>query len=229
MGGYSQIKAEMALIKASLNSTTTYRYIHMMSGTCFPIKDKEFVYNFFIGKDGQFVTLELEERGKESYKGRFEFYHFFQDRCIRNEKNFWSTLNNGLVRVQKMFRIKKHVDVRIYHGSNWFSITYDAAKYVVDREKEIKKLFEYGCFVDELFLQTILMNSKFRSSIIENNLRLIDWNRGDPYVWTVTDFDELINSDCLFARKFDENKSASLITKLMCEIHKSDYMRCLGE
>ena len=35
------------------------------------------------------------------------------------------------------------------------------------------------------------------------NQRLIDWKRGNPYTWRKQDFDELVNSDLLFARKFD--------------------------
>ena len=36
-------------------------------------------------------------------------------------------------------------------------------------------------------------------------VRKIDWNRGNPYVWTNDDFDELMRSDAIFARKFDNS------------------------
>lgn len=33
----------------------------------------------------------------------------------------------------------------------------------------------------------------------------IDWKRGNPYVFTIDDYDELVDSGMLFARKFSED------------------------
>ena len=45
--------------------------------------------------------------------------------------------------------------------------------------------------------------------------RLIDWERGKPYTWgslsPEDDFDTLMNSHCLFARKFDERVNFDII------------------
>ena len=46
-------------------------------------------------------------------------------------------------------------------------------------------------------------------------MRYIDWNRGGPYVWKSCDFPELIDSDFLFARKFDSNIDADVIKKII--------------
>ena len=45
-------------------------------------------------------------------------------------------------------------------------------------------------------------------------MRKIDWERGNPYVWHEKDYDELINSEYLFARKFDENVDKNIIDKI---------------
>ena len=45
-------------------------------------------------------------------------------------------------------------------------------------------------------------------------LRLIDWNRGTPYVFRDEDFDVLINSEMLFARKFDWNVDKKIIKRI---------------
>lgn len=52
------------------------------------------------------------------------------------------------------------------------------------------------------------------------NMRLIDWKRGNPYVWTDKDIFELKNTPYLFARKFDIDKSKSIIDKLKKMIDK---------
>ena len=63
---------------------------------------------------------------------------------------------------------------------------------------------------DEFFLQTLVWNHPdFRAALYsekdeyEGCMRLIDWKRGNPYVWTIADKEELEQSNRLFARKFD--------------------------
>lgn len=54
-----------------------------------------------------------------------------------------------------------------------------------------------------------------------NNLRLIDWTRGGhghPHVFTAEDYDMLVSSDQLFARKFDENTDRQIIDSLCAHL-----------
>ena len=44
-------------------------------------------------------------------------------------------------------------------------------------------------------------------------MRLVDWNRGNPYTWQSQDYNELIASDRLFARKFS-SKEKELIEQI---------------
>lgn len=45
-------------------------------------------------------------------------------------------------------------------------------------------------------------------------MRLIDWNRGAPYTFRMSDFDEIKNSDMLFCRKFDANVDDIIIHQI---------------
>lgn len=45
--------------------------------------------------------------------------------------------------------------------------------------------------------------------------RLIDWNRGNPYVWHSDDYDLIKSSPCMFARKFDLNVDSEIIEKVI--------------
>ena len=60
--------------------------------------------------------------------------------------------------------------------------------------------------------------SPYRENIINNSLRYIDWKRGNPYVFTLYDYEELINTKCLFARKFDEKISIEIVHELHANI-----------
>lgn len=83
---------------------------------------------------------------------------------------------------------------------------------------------------DEIFLQTIVINSPFRNNVISmdyNNdysiiKRLIDWKRGNPYTYKSEDFEEIIQSDCLFARKFDASVDQKIVKKIKEHLFSGD-------
>ena len=74
---------------------------------------------------------------------------------------------------------------------------------------------------DELFLQTLVFDSPFRDNLYYDNdagryynMRFIDFQRGNPYVFRESDFDMLLNRQELFARKFDWNTDNKIVEKI---------------
>ena len=51
-------------------------------------------------------------------------------------------------------------------------------------------------------------------------MRFIDWNKGNPYIFRSIDFEQLMSSDRMFARKFDENRDNEIIMKLQKYIER---------
>lgn len=51
-------------------------------------------------------------------------------------------------------------------------------------------------------------------------MRLIDWDRGRPYTFRKEDYDEIMASDCFFARKFDEKVDFDIVELIYNEIKK---------
>ena len=107
------------------------------------------------------------------------------------------------VRAQKFVRYKRKEFIPLYKGANWVSITDDLLQYILICEDMIKKMFYYTICADEIFLQSIAMNSPYRNTIVENYYREIDWVRGDPYIYRKEDVPQLLSSSAFFARKFD--------------------------
>ena len=107
----------------------------------------------------------------------------------------------------------------IYRGSQWFSITHQFAVYILQHRKWIRKQFRWTTCLDEVFIQSILMKSPFRSSLLPN-MRLIDWRRrpikANSYISRNEDFEMIKNSDCLFARKFDAEIIGLVFNELCC-------------
>ena len=128
-----------------------------------------------------------------------------------------------------------------FFGSNWFAFTQDTARYIVDFVNTNPGYVRYKRFTenaDETFLHTILMNSPRQTNVYDyekyvewlkvrkgtdlfyaghTSLRYMDWSeRGKPKPATLdmSYFDELKNSDYLFARKVDEVVSAQLLDEI---------------
>lgn len=106
-------------------------------------------------------------------------------------------------------------------GANWFSISHALAEYVVENRKFIRDNFKYTFCGDEMFLQTLVWNSKFKNLINQNNYcgsasicRYIDWKRGGPYTFHDEDYEELMNCGQLFARKFNWEEDKNNIKDL---------------
>ncbi len=100
-------------------------------------------------------------------------------------------------------------DFSIFGGITWWSITRDAAIYTLDQHfnnKRYQNFFRYTLIPDEMYFQTILLNSPFAKSCVNNDLRDIEWNGGDgthPIIFKTEHINRLKESSDLFARKFD--------------------------
>ena len=111
----------------------------------------------------------------------------------------------------------KKFNMEIKYGSNWFSITDNLARYILENEELIRKMFSHGICVDEHFMQTLVYNSKYKKDLYKDgNLRLIVWekNNNSPNVLTIKDYNKIMNSNKLFARKFKEDVDMDIVDKI---------------
>jgi len=76
---------------------------------------------------------------------------------------------------------------------------------------------KYTFCPEELYFQTVIMNSKYAKNVSNNNLRYIDWNPSrvgkdstSPAILDLNDLEKIKNSNMLFARKFDTPNSDEL-------------------
>lgn len=220
-GHYSQIRTELLLFKTA-RKNGKYSYFHLISGSDLPLKSQEYIHDFFEKNKGlNAISFSPTSTSSEDIKFKSERYYFF---CKHHKCTDWFSEKIGkrLFRysllIQSKIGIKRHHTVQIYKGSNWVSLTSDVVDYVLSNRLLIWKLFRFIWCADELFIQTLIMNSKFKNLLLtEGNLRTIDWNRGWPYVWgqnTSEDFYELSNSSNLFARKFSYMQFPELVHRI---------------
>jgi len=219
-GDCTQIFSELALYKLA-HAHGPYGYYHLMSGICMPIKSQAFIHNFFeLHKGTEFLGL-MQNAWRT--KSKMMYFHLFTKHLrgygVRSKiENF---LNSIIVFIQKLLSIIR-ADNKIKvmaKGANWSSLTQDAVSYILSNEDYIRQRFKYTYACDEVYKPTLLLNSPFADKLYSKTdeykgcLRKVDWERGNPYIWQLKDYDELINSDMLFARKFS-SQHWDLVEKL---------------
>lgn len=218
-GECTQIKCELLLLKEATKSK--YSYYHLLSGVDLPLKNQDQIHEFFDNCGGKdFVHFCYHHEVDNHIIDRVKYHHLFLKyyRSSNRYKCFVSRKMHSItLKVQKLFKYSRINAEKFYYGANWFSITDDLARYVLKQENYILKRFKNTICADELFLQTIVHDSKFYDNLYlyEDDdygqiMRYIDWKRGEPYTFMSDDFEELVNSGMCFARKFStstkENK-----------------------
>lgn len=220
-GDFSQIECELRLLEKATKKG--YLYYHLMSGVDMPLKTQKYIHKFFDDNYGtEFIHFDAPMIDKETYK-RVSKYVFFASR----EKTLFEKIAYKLLMILE-FGIDRGKKVNwVYQkGANWFSITDDLARYVVSKRNIIEKQFKYTRCADEVFLQTLAYNSPFNEKIsmpnycdnYESICYCIDWKRGNPYTYLLKDYDDLITSKMLFARKFNWNIDKEIVLKLYNEV-----------
>lgn len=209
---YSQLECELDLLSAAMNFDN-YSYFHLLSGVDLPIKSKNEIYSFFERSGKNFIGIVPNEVYYSVR--RVKFYHIFTHCNSYRKSKFLKATDRLLEYFQKFLGVNRIRDnnFKIVDGWTWFSIRSDLCADLLKNKNAIKKMFSYSIASDELVLQTFVYNSKYFSTLYDStdlkngSMRYIDWQRGKPYTFgnDEKDFDLLINSPYMFARKFSED------------------------
>ncbi len=218
------MRSELALLKKA-TSESEYAYYHLLSGMDMPIKTQDEIHAFFNEHKGyEFINLW---EFKKSTRSRFRYFTIFPE----GEGKFRTRIINHIFKGLQMavgFRINRNIDFRF--GSQWFSITDSLARYVVEKENWLEKVFRHTSTCDEIFLPTLVAESPFSNRLyvpaaVKNqkevnmaNMRFIDWTRGEsvrhPWVFRAGDMSLLESVPHLWARKFDETVDNNIINMI---------------
>lgn len=199
----SLVDAEVKLFESVLNTNELYRYVHLLSGEDLPLANQEDIHNFFARKTEQFIELDF----MPSLRKRLKYYHFFV-RGRRNNK-VKDTLRRILL-LPQWFIIDRlrSAPLKYCHGGEWCSLTMEAIQEIVGSYSKYRYMFTHTTCSDTHYKQMILYSStqKFIFSDL-GSLRYIifDEPAPSPITLSMMNYDEMMKSGCLFARKFNEH------------------------
>lgn len=233
-------KVQFELLKKAF-SVDKYWYYHFISGMDLLLKTNKEITDFLNRNEyiqsTEHMTNYIEiQKCPKILEPRVKHYNFF--------KQHWGSSNklelvlfrgaNKLLRyiqyALKIDRTRKW-DLELFQGSNWWSISDECARLYYSKQDDVNRMFDkWGFSVDEFSIQTIIGNSdladtfyKPKAKGIRANMRLVDFDNGNglgsPHVFTSIDYDAIVNSGCIFARKFDERIDNQIIL-MICNKQK---------
>lgn len=223
-GGPKQLKSRLLLAEEALKFPEL-EYFHFITGQDFPIKSCEYIKDFIQANKGkEFIgNTELPKKAWIGNGGldRVRYYYFHD--YINYKTRVGKRILKGSLFLQKLLKINRKIPEgfpKLFGGSPFWTLSYPCLKYIVDYTKENPKFlkrFDFCFAATEIYFHTILMNSDFKEKIINKNLRYIDYqsrNNFSPAFLDETDYDKLLASEALFARKLKYPISERLISML---------------
>ncbi len=203
-GSYGIVRATLSGLRFIVERERGPYYFVLLSGQDFPIKPIPAIERFFAetrsSAQTQYGRMGTPE-GKET--DRYTRYFLHNQFHVRGAWRFEKFLNRHLRR--RGFP----AGFEPYSGFQWWSASHDVIRYIVDfteEHKSFRRFFWFSNCPDEMFFQTIIMNSPFADRVLNDDLRFTEWPEGawSPRLLTQSDIPTLLGSPALFARKFED-------------------------
>jgi hypothetical protein len=203
-------------------------YFHLITGHDFPLKSPDRLCAFFERNKGkEFLTCTKlpHPNWKEGGLNRILYYHAHS--VINGKSYTGKKIAGGFVHLQKILGIKRRFPKdfpALYGGGTYWSLSRECIGYIFDylhTHPQFLKCFDYTFCAEEIFFQTIVMNSPLKENTVNDNLRFILWeerNGNLPANLDETDYPAIAASNAMFARRFEYPVSETLLKKIEAEI-----------
>lgn len=208
--GLNHLKSILYLSEQALLNPNV-QYIHSISGQDFPTKSLQYFQSFVKQNKTTNYLQYFKMPNKQWENGgmdRIELYNFYD---VFDAKKRQYRINK-LLEFQKKLGIKRSLSSQIkqlYGGSTWWSLSRQTLHYVIDytnKQPYLIKRLKHSFCSEEIYFQTVIMNSEFASNVINNNLRYVNWelkHGSIPAIIDIADLENIRKGNYLFARKFD--------------------------
>lgn len=215
-GGFSLIRAMLAGCREILGHPAHYDFVNIISAQDYPLKPAEEIHQFFEQHPGRsFVAYQpMGSPWWQANMRRVEKYHL-TDFNLPGRYALQKAMNTYLP------KRKFPLPYTLYGGdtASWLTLSRAAASYVVtfvDKHPRLRRFAALTWASDEYFIPTILLNSPLKNTVINDNLRHIDWSGGgpNPKIFTHADLPTLQASPKFWARKFDLAVDATVLDQL---------------
>jgi hypothetical protein len=206
-GGFGHVRATLKGLAGVVEGDIPFDYVVLLTGQDYPLRSARAVERFLGDAGGRsFMNhwpLPVPPWGPRGGLDRLENWHLITYRRLHLGLPLRRRLPGGL---------------QPYGGGAYWCLSRTVAEYAhefVLQNPAYVRFFKHVFIPDELFFQTIIVNSPLRDTIVNDNLRYIDWSREPaPAILRSADLPQLAASGKLFARKFDMTVDATILDLL---------------
>lgn len=225
------------LLRCCLESGTPFDRIFILSGQDYPLwSNARIADELARHSDKEYITgLDLAMLPDPVRQRKITLYHFFRD--MRHVPFRYSRIlakaSRGLMRVLPV-RKKTYIEMpggerwHVWQSSSYMCLTADLARHVQHQmihNKTLMKYFKYAFVPEEMVIPTIIFNSPWRDRCTVYHrpcyeglqslsaITYFDYGKSIK-TFTLADYDELMASGKMFARKFATGQSDALMDRL---------------
>jgi core-2/I-Branching enzyme len=220
-GAMTHLYAMIDLLRQA-SSVGGVDYFHLVSGQDYPLCDAAAFDRRCDGRifmDFRPVAGETDYI-KDRYRLRNLFYFLQLGSSVSNR--LYRLLDGPSRWVQKRLgvcRTRFGPFDTLYKGTAWMSLPAAAvAELLRDRvADEFLGAITITYLPEEIFFQTYFLNSRLSASVVNDDLRYIDWsnrNGSIPAILDESDLEPILRSNALFARKISSDVSTRLLDQI---------------
>lgn len=220
-GSFNQVRATLELLKAA-KQKGKFDYYSLISGQDLLIKPLCDYKQFLLANRGKefLAWYKLPHHINHGPTGGVDRMELYWLDVKPRFKYLYAKTNDIIHKLQRKLNYKRRLRFDLYAGAQWFTLSNTAIEYVLDfleTNPYFIRSYKYSRCSDEIFFQTLLLNSPLKENIVNDCLRYIDWKTGPEFPRTLRseDLGKLMSAENkFFARKFDEKTDAQVIEKI---------------
>lgn len=229
-GDISLVKAELILFSEAFYKNI-YGYYHLISGSDLPIKSQNYIHHFFEEYNGrEFIGFSNDIWDAERVNKIHLFPQYMRAESDEPLKRLARKTRKLFIKLQRKFGYSygNSESKQFKFGSQWVSVTHAFVGDLLKQKDWILRFYRYSNCSDEIYKQTFAFNSPYKDKIFDIKdelrgcMRLMDWKRGRPYTFRSGDENEIMSSDKLFARKFEDKVDIQIVDAIYSTIMKQE-------
>lgn len=209
-GEFSIVKAIIEGIKTLFNLKISVDYVILLTGQDYPLKSNIQIKTFLKEHEGKSFISYFPLPHTSGYQGwmyRIERWNF----RLFNKRIRLPNKYTGFIPKRKFPK-----NFKPFAGYAYWCLSQECIEYIhnfINQNSEFVNYYKFVEIPDEGFFQTILLNSPLKDKIINDDLRYIKWvpEAAHPLILGQQDFEEMMSSSKLFARKFALSQDAKVL------------------
>lgn len=222
-GGYSQVEMQMNMIEEMLSKNEHYIRVINLTGMDYPIANKDVLLERLSNRQIEFicgfdVKNEIDP-GKRKMSLKYSCFYLMDTFRI---------LRGVMIRLRIPRLLYHRFDRSLYFGSEYWALTYDCITELYReylKDELLQKLLRFSFVPSEAWVHTMFYNSDWRNrTVYEPKVKYEGLISLSPVtffkyndsikVLNEEDYEDVINSGRLFARKIIKGKSDRLVAML---------------